>query len=371
MAQGHTDIGDLVIPEVFTGYAIERTKELTRFISSGIMTESSVLSKWMKSAMGEGGGGHILTRPTWNDLDSGDTTALGLERSGSDAPSELYNPDFETGFPVPQKITTHIEQAVRVERNNHWSAMVLADALSGSKNPDAIAVIGQLVGGYWGRRLQKMVLAVLAGVVADNDAAPTGSDTHTIGDLTNDISGGGYVAGVTDFSAEALYDTLQTLGDADDQIKAIAVHSIVRNRMRKNNLIDTVRDSDGNFMFESFQNLRLVVDDGMPKTGFICDSYLFGPGFLQYATEPPKNPVTTVWRDEAGNGSGSQELWNRVGWCVHPMGHAFIGTPPATGGGPLNGDAATANTFAHAGSWSRRAQSRKHIPFAVLRTREA
>lgn len=368
MAQGHVQIADLITPSVFTGYSIERTKELTAFISSGILQEDGVLRDWMTSQIGSGGGSFLLTRPTWNDLESGDTTGTGLERSGSDAASPLYSP---AAFPAPQKITTHIEQAVRVERNNHWSATEMANSVSGTKNPDAISVIGSLVGVYWARRLQKMVLAILAGVVNDNAAAPGGLDTHTQNDLIVDVSGGGFVNGVTNFTPEALYDALQTLGDADNQISNLAVHSAVRNRMRKNNLIDVVRDSDGNYQFESFQGLRLTVDDGMPRTGQVYDSYLFGPGFLRYATVAPENATTTVWRDEAGNGAGAKELWNRVGWCVHPMGHAFLGTLPAAGGGPLNGDAATANTFAHAASWSRRAQSRKHIPFAVLRTREA
>ena len=368
MAQGTVSITDLITPSVFTGYSMERTKELTDFISSGILQEDGVLRDWMTSQIGQGGGSYLLTRPTWNDLDSGETTALGLERSGSDAASPLYT---AAAFPAPQKITTHVEQATRVERNNHWSASQMANSVSGTKNPDAISVIGSLVGGYWARRLQKMVLAIIAGVVADNAAVPGGSDTHTQNDLLVDVSGGGFVNGVTNFTPEALYDALQTLGDADNQITNLAVHSAVRNRMRKNNLIDIVRDSDGVYQFESFQGLRLTVDDGIPRTGQVYENYLFGPGFLKYATVAPENATTTVWRDEAGNGNGSKELWNRVAWSVHPMGHAFIGTTPATGGGPLNGDAATANTFAHAGSWSRRAQSRKHIPFAVLRTREA
>lgn len=363
----HTLLTDLVTPSVFTGYSIERTKELTAFISSGIMAESGVLRNWMLSSIGDDGGSQVLTRPTWNDLDS--TDATGIERIGTDVQSPLYTAGFGTAFPASQKITTHVETAVRVNRNNHWSASDLANAISGAKDPnDAMGVIGQLVGAYWARRLQKMVFAVVAGVLADNDAAPVGTE-HVQGDLTLDVSGGGFVNGVTNFSAEGYFDALQTLGDAYGQIQGMAVHSLVHNRMRKLNLIDFRKDSESGRTVAYFGELPVIVDDSMPRTGFVCDTYLFGRGFLEYATVPPKHATSVVYRDEAGNGAGAEELWNRVQWCVHPMGHRFMGTPPTTGGGPSN--AATANNLAHVDSWVRSAQSRKHIPFVRFRTREA
>lgn len=343
-------------PAVFTGYSVERTKEQTKFISSGILQEDAVLKNWMTSAAGSGGAGLLLTRPTWNDLDASDST--GIERIGSDAQSPLYqNPAAVLGFPAPQIITAHVEQAVRVERNNHWSVAALTQSVSAS-SPNIIEVVGDLLGTYWARRLQKMTLATVAGVVADNDA-------NDSGDYTVDVSGAAFINQVTNFTAEALIDALQTLGDADDQITNIAVHSAVRNRMRKNNLIDMVKDSEGNLTIETFQGLRITVDDGMPKTGFVYDSYLFGPGFLRYATVPPKNATTRVWRDEGGNGAGVDELWNRVGWCVHPMGHKFVASVGTDNAGPTNAVLATAS------SWDRSAQTRKNVPFARLRTREA
>jgi hypothetical protein len=359
-----TQIADLITPSVFTGYTMERTKELTAFVSSGILQEDGVLREWMQAQIGAGGGSYTLNRPTWNDLDSSGETpgTAGAERISSDVQSPVY---LGNAGPLPQGIDTHTEVAVRVERNNHWAAAALAAVVSGAKNPDAIAVIGSLVGGYWARRFQHMAIAIVKGVQAGN--ALTTDANHTQNDLMFDVSGGGFTNGVTNFQAAALYDALQTLGDADNQITNIAVHSAVRNGMRKNNLIDTVRDSDGNYMFDAFQNLRLTVDDSLPVTGQVYDSYLFGPGFLRYATVAPKNATTTVWRDDAGNGAGSEELWNRVGWCIHPMGHKFAGSVAASH--PDN--SATSGDFAHSASWVRSAQSRKHIPFAILRTREA
>lgn len=349
-----TLISALTTPTVFTGYAQERTKELTAFIASGILGEDNVLKNWLTSEIGSGGGNVTLNRPTWNDLDaSGETPGTaGAERVSDDTQSAVY---LGNAGPTPQGITTHTEIAVRVNRNNHWAVGSLASNVIGVKNPDVLGVIGTLVGTYWARRLQHMTLAITAGVVASNIL-------NNASDMLFDVSGGAFINGVTNFSADALYDALQTMGDADSQITNLAIHSVVRNRMRKNNLIDTVRDTDGNYMFDAFQGLRLTVDDSLPKTGQVYDSYLFGPGFLRYAMVPPENATTLEFRNEGGNGAGSEELWNRVAWCIHPMGHQMVDGVPLT---------LTNTRFAAAATWTRVAQTRKNLPFAVLRTREA
>jgi hypothetical protein len=368
VAQNSVTSVDLIVPQVFTGMVVERTKEKTEFLRSGILQESGVLNTWLAGAIGNGGGGYTLRRPTWNDLASGDTIATGMERTSSEAESPLYTAGFGTAFPPPQDLNTHEEIAVYVDRNNHWSALNLSSQIAGTKGAnDPVRVIAELVSAYWARRLQKMVLATIAGVIADNAAAPVGTE-HVQNDLRVDISGGGFVDGVTNINASSVFDALQTLGDAKSQITNIAVHSAVHNRMRKNNLIDDRPDSEGGPDLQFFQNLRVTVDDGMPNpSSGVYDSYLFGPGFLEFGAGTPEEATEIVRRAEAGNGSGSKELWNRVRWSVHPMGHKFVAASIGAGG-PTN--AATTNNLAHVDSWVRSAQSRKHIPFAYLRTRE-
>jgi len=71
---------------------------------------------------------------------------------------------------------------------------------------------------------------------------------------------------------------------------------------------------------------------------------------------------------DRGNGAGSDTLYNRVEWCIHPVGHAYVGSP-ATDGGPTN--AATANNLAYSHSWVRVFPERKQIKLARLITRES
>lgn len=351
MASGHTLIADIIEPEIFTPYVQKLTEEKAEFVQSGILQTSPQIASFLA------GGGLVETRPTWKDLDND------VENVATEALSHVYS-----GTPAtPSKIQTYSEILVRLTRTKQWSAHKLQDYISGS---DAMTAIGGRVAFWEARRLQAATLAVVAGVLADNDAAPTGADTHTQSDLTFDASGVGFVAGVTNFTAENLLDAKQTMGDSQGDLSILAVHSAVYNRMLKNDLIDFRPDSAQGSPLGSFQGMRLVVDDGMPKSGNVYHSYLFAPGALEYNYGTVVRGTEVDWLPDAGLGIGQEVLYRRWALCIHPMGHAYVGGT-TNKGGPANGDASTADTLAHAASWSRRTPERKQVKFARLITREA
>jgi hypothetical protein len=143
-------------------------------------------------------------------------------------------------------------------------------------------------------------------------------------------------------------------------------HSVVMARMKKNNLIDYIPDSEGRVMIPTFLGHEVIVDDGMPATGGVFDTWIFGAGAFQIALGLPKVPTETYRYPQAGNGGGQEVLFTRREFCVHPVGHAFVGT--TSKGGPSNGTGA--NQLNNANSWSRVYPERKQIPFARLVTRE-
>ena len=224
-----------------------------------------------------------------------------------------------------------------MNRNQSWSSMDLAAALIGT---DPMNSIASRVGAYWTRRLQKAFVATMTGVFADNAAAPAGTE-HVQNDMTVDIKGASYSAGVTDFSAEAFIDACLTMGDSAEDIIGLMVHSVVYGRMQKNNLIDFIPDSEGRVVIPTFLGRAVVVDDGMPASGGVYETWLFGPGVVRMGVGTPKVPTEVQRHPGAGNGGGQEVLWNRVEWCLHPVGHKYAGTPP--NGGPTN--AATANNL--------------------------
>ena len=346
-----TKIADVVVPEIYTPYKQLVTEQKSALIQSGVVARDASIDTLLN------GGGLTFNTPSWKDLDNDE---------------ENTSTDNEASFSVPKKIGTVTEISVRLNRNQSWSAMDLAADLAGAK---PMTAIGNRVGYYWTRRLQAMFIATMQGVFADNAAAPTAGE-HVQNDLTNNISGAAYSAGVTDFSAEAFIDTAVTMGDSAEALGMCFMHSIVYARAQKNNLIDFIPDANGVINIPTFLGRRVIVDDGLPNpagTGAaqtaagIYHTWLFGGGAVRYGVGTPETPFETDRRPSAGDGGGQEVMYDRVQWCLHPVGHAYVGTPP--NGGPTN--AATANNLASVTSWRRVFTERKQIKIARLITRES
>lgn len=346
-----TRVGDVIVPEVFTPYMQNLTEEKSRLVQSGLLIRSQPLDTLLV------GGGLTFQVPSWRDLDN-DAERVSTDTSVPFAAADAAIPAGQARPPNPFKIGSLKEIAVRMNRNNSWSTTDLAAILAGSDPMNAIA---DRVAAYWVRRLQAAFIATWNGVIADNAA-------NDSGDYANDISGGAFIDGVTNFSAEAFLDAAQTMGDSQEGLVAVAVHSVVYNRMQKNNLIDFIPDARGEINIPTFLGREVIVDDGLPRTGSVYDTWLFGSGATQLGVGTP--PVATEVERKAGggNGGGQDVLYSRVQWSIHPTGHAWIGT--ADEGGPAN--TGTANSdLDEAASWDRRYPERKQIKFARLVTREA
>lgn len=342
-----TAVTNVVVPSIFTPYVQQQTEEKTRLIEAGVLVRDAAIDNLLA------GGGLTFNVPSWKDLVN-DTENVSTDTT--------Y--DYDGGDnSAPKNTSTAQEIAVRLSRNQSWSAADLAGSLAGS---DPMASIASRVSTYWARRLQAVFVATMKGVLADNDAAPTGSE-HTQFDLTNDISGSTFQDGVTNFSAEAFIDAAVTLGDSMENVTVVMVHSIVYARMQKNNLIDFIPDSLGVTRIPTFLGRRVVIDDTMPVSSNVYDTWLFGPGAVRLGVGNTPHATEVQREPNAGNGGGQDILYNRVEWSLHPVGHKYAGTP--ANGGPGNGTGS--NDLANAGSWMRVFSERKQIALARLKTREA
>lgn len=349
MASGFVALGDVIVPAIFNNYVQKLTEEKVAFLRSGIVKVSPQLNGWLATGVG----GMTLNIPTWKDLDN-DAPLIANDGTGGSPAEQYYGVVLGGTAILPKKITAYNEVAIRCTRTQQWAANRLADCLSGS---DAMTAIATRVADYEARFLQRQVLAVLKGVFADNVA-------NDSGDMSLDVKGGAFVAGATNFTAENLFDALQTAGDSQSDFRALAVHSAVYNRMRKNNLIDFKQDSVPGADLGSFQGLELIVDDGMPKTGNVYTSYIFAPGALEIGYGALKKPTAVVEAEDAGNGIGTEILYRRWQNSIHPMGFAYTGSTTA-GGGPAD------SVLEAAASWNRACPERKQVKMAQLITREA
>lgn len=336
-----TLVSDIIVPEIFNPYMLQMTEEKSNLIASGAVTRDPEIDSELS------GGGLTFNSPSFKDLEN-DADNVSSD-SGSDS--------------TPNNIGTVQEISVRLSRNNSWGSADLASALAGTDPMNAIA---SRVAAYWTRRLQAIFVATTKGVFADNAASPSGTDTHTQNDMTHDVSGSSFVSGVTNFTSEAFIDTAVTMGDSMEDLRMIMVHSIVYARMQKNNLIDFIPDARGEVQIPTYLGRIVIIDDGLPATSGVFESWLFGSSAFRLGISSPKVPVEVDRSPAAGNGGGIETLYSRAEFCLHPAGHAYIGTPAI--GGPSN--AATSNNLAAATSWSRVFPERKQIKIARLITRE-
>lgn len=363
MADGVTQISDVVVPEQFTPYIRQLTEDKTRLIQSGVISRDAFIDQLLA------GGGLTFNVPSWRDLDN-DAENISTDdiadRIAATIAAAWPSPSLDSS---PKKLGSDTEIAVRLSRNNSWGSADLTAALAGE---DPMSVIGDRISTYWMRRLQAVFIATWLGVSKDNA-------TNDGGDYANDIAGASFVDGVTNFSAEAFIDTGLTMGDSASDLAAIMVHSVVMARMKKNNLIDFIPDARGEVQIPTFlgheviedDNMpigtNVVRDDGSPGVAGMYESWIFANGATRLGVNDPKVATEVERQASAGNGGGAEVLHSRTEWAMHPVGHAYTGSAP--NGGPSN--AASVNNLNDAGSWNRVYQERKQIKFARLISRES
>ena len=360
-----TRVADVVVPEIFTPYIQQLTEQKARLVQSGVLARNSVIDGLL------GGGGRTFNVPSFQDLADDTDNISGDQQADIQALTAASGAaNIPTLFDsLPKKTLTSTEIAVRLSRNQSWSSADLATALAGA---DPMASIAARVAFYWQRRLQAVFIATIGGVSKNNGVADSG-------DYANEIVGGAFVDGVTNFSAEAFLDAAVTMGDSQDRLSAVMVHSIVFNRMQKNNLIDFIPDARGEIQIPTFLGREVIIDDGVPSGTAVTrkdgsagvagmfETWLFGPGAVQWGVSSPKVPTEVSREAAAGNGGGQEILHSRQEWTLHPVGHAFIGS--SGDGGPSNAVSSTNLNFNT--SWDRRYPERKQISFARLITRES
>lgn len=293
-----TKISDVIVPEVFNPYVVQRTMELSALYNSGIVANNPELDRLATS------GGTTINMPYWEDL-NGDDEVLS-----------------DSGALTPAKITANQDVAVLLMRGKAWSANDLAKALSGD---DPMAAIGDLVAEYWARRMQTTLIKTLDGAFAGTNM------TNKVLDISS-LSSGNTING------ETFLDALQLMGDAKDKLTGVIMHSATETQLRKNNLIQTELDSN-NKPISLFMEKRVIIDDSCPISSGAYTTYLFGEGAIGLGNGAAPVPTETD-RDSL---AGDDILINRNHYILHPRGVKWKGT--AAGASPTNEELATGTNW--------------------------
>jgi len=294
-----TVINDVIVPEVFNPYVIERTAELSAFYQSGIIARNPELDRLASS------GGKLINMPFWEDLEGEDEVL-------SDS----------TALTVG-KITAAQDVAALLTRGRAWSVNDLAKALSGD---DPMAAIGDLVASYWARRFQTILIKTLDGIFG-NDATEMNTNQH-------DISSNPAAKDDDVISAKTAVDAIYKLGDNADKLTGFAMHSATVAKLTKDDLIETIPPSEGKPAVRMFLGKPVVVDDSLPvntDTG-VYTTYIFGAGAFGWGEGGAPVPVETA-RDAL---AGDDILIHRRHFILHPRGVAFQNKQLGADGGGTN-----------------------------------
>jgi hypothetical protein len=295
-----TVVSDIVIPENYERYLIERTAEEARFVQSGIIEMDGQFDEIANA------GGRIVNMPFFQDL-------TGARQVLSDSADLTVN-----------NINTAQDAAVMHNDGQAWSVNLLSSLLSGE---DPMGAIADLVGEYWARVDEDTLLATLKGVFAI--ASMTGNE--------NDIAveDSGLYDSESTLNGETFIETLQTLGDQKQRVTAIALHSATEASLLKQDLIDFIPDSSGAATIPTFQGRLVIVDDTMPTragttSGTVYTSYLFGAGAVARGNA---NLAGRSIRGGFGNEAvefsrealaSDDILINRRRYIMHPRGVRFL-----------------------------------------------
>lgn len=322
-----TKIADVIVPEVFDPYTTQRSVELAKLYTGGIIANDAMFDKLAQT------GGKLINMPFWNDL-SGDDEVLS-DSSGL----------------TPTGITASQDVAVLFMRGKSWGANDLAKSLSGD---DPMRQIGDLVADFWARKMQTLLLKLVEGVLLDNT-------TNDAADMTLNIAieDGNNATAANKISANAVIDAAGTMGDASSQLTAMIMHSVPYQNLQKQNLIDFTPTSTQVAQFPTYLGYRVLVDDSIPRvagstSGYKYPIYLFGEGAIAQGNGAAPVP-SEVDRNPA---LGEDYLYTRRHFILHPRGVAFQSASVA-GSSPTNAEVALA------ANWNR-VWHRKHVRIARL-----
>ena len=333
-----TQISDLLTPEVWINYMMEKFPEQLALLTGGLLAAPpEQVVKQMNA------GGRLINMPFWDDLTRNEPNVMS---------------DDDTTEAVPDKVTADKDQAVKHYLHKSWSAMDLAGMLATGSAGDPVQHVLMMMGGWWAYALQQSVIKTCIGLFADNAANDSSDMIYSI------YSDAATPAASTKISAAAVDQCRLTMGDRLDQLTAISMHSSVYGTLLANDAISFIQESQLPGRIPIFMNKRVFVDDDHPVTvGTNSDNYtcfMYGAGAFGYhdAVMGPEQPFERERKPAKGNGGGQTIVHTRKHLLMHPRGIKWTDSVIA-GQGP------TWTELQNASNWDR-VFVRKNIRLAQL-----
>lgn len=329
-------LADIYQPVPFNAGVQEVATELNAFIQSGVMVNDDRIAQMANV------GGMIGDIPFYNTLGT---------------PEANYTTDNPASNSTPQKIGSGKQLYHKAAQHQSWSTMDLARELA---LQDPVGAITSSIGHYWAVMDQRRLIQSSLGVLADNIANDAGDMVYSVA-----TDAAGAITDAERISADVVIEGAATMGDAKRNLAVIAVHSVVKKQMEKQQLISAIRDADNNIEFEVYLGkYRVIVDDEMPAIAganrITYTSILFATGAIAYGEGSPMVASELERVASSGDGGGQDIIHSRKTNIILPYGTSFIAASVA-------GQSPTQTELAIAGNWDR-VHARKNVNIAFIQT---
>jgi len=329
-------LSDVYVPEPFQHAVAEAALERNKFIQSGVLVESPLLSGMAST------GGQVGEIPFY--------TAL----------ATTGEPDFVDDDPAHTSTPANIGSSKSIYRlasmHKSWSTMDLARELA---LKDPLGEITSKIGGWWSTQLQKRLIYSALGVLANNVADDSSDMLKTVASDANST-----VLAADKMNADVVLDAAQTMGDHKDSLAAIAMHSVVYTTLQKLQLIDYIPDARGEINIPTYLGYTVIVDDSMPAVAgtyrITYTSILFSAGAFDFGHGAVTNASELERVASAGYGGGQDIIHSRRSDIIHPSGFSFLSAS-------VSGKSANLAELATAANWNR-VYNRKNIGMAFIKT---
>lgn len=318
-----TTLTDLELPESLANDIIDESTERSKFFASGAVSnltdDVGVIPTTGK-----------LKMPFWNDLTGNTQVAhngVNLTVGG---------------------VTQGADYAAVLSRAGVWGSEDLAAAFKGK---DPIAFIKDRAANWWANQLDRIAVQnVTAAMATTVSGASMASNVL-------DISGLSGAASIID--DEAMIDAAGLLGDMDDLLSLTIMHSNVRRKLEKLDVVEDFVPSEGQAV-KQYRGRTVISHDRLVATAGVYPIIFVGLGAVGFAEGEPKKP-TEIERDAKTNG-GQEAFFSRRIFTMHPRGIKFAADPA--------GNTATDAELANAAKWER-VWTAKNIRIAVLKAKIA
>ena len=322
-----TKVSDVVIPEVYDDYFMENSIYKSAIWRSGIVGTNDKFRALLA------GGADDFSLPFWKSND-----VINADASPVDEDTTLTPINIGSGKMV----------ARRQFREKAFGQNDVAAVLAGDAPIDGMI---DLTEKFWNRNYQKDLFYSIQGVIADNVADDSG-------DMVNDITS----AGNPNINSDAVIDTIGLLGDMDEDLRAIGMHSKPYHTLQKANLIDTAPDNAQDIGWGTYLGKTVIVDD----TLIVSTTYwtvLFKESAFAFAEDLASGHYVPTEVDRDPSKSGGQSLYyTRRVFLVHPAGTAW------SDDGAMSTDSPTNAELIKAANWNRVVASVKNMSFVVLKS---